>query len=316
MTARLDTHVHLIPDAYRAALVQRELTPYPLPAWSPELTWALMERHAIDAAVLSLSPPGVSFGDQGLANELARMVNETTAALVREAPDRLGGMATVPLPGVDDALAEVAHALDNLKLDGVILLSNVLGTYLGDPVWDPLFDELDRRGAYVLIHPHAPPYALPLPAHPIWLYEYPFDTTRAVVQLIYSGTLERCPHIRFQLSHLGGTAPYLAHRLASLAAREPAQAAAAPAGALDYLSCLYYDTGLADNAVALAAMRLVAPLGRIVFGSDWPYAPLPPDGDPAPGLEVLGTDRSAVDHRNAAALVPRLAGQFSSPSGM
>jgi predicted TIM-barrel fold metal-dependent hydrolase len=304
--ARLDTHLHLIPDDYRQALATRDLMPYPLPAWSPELTFELMERHAIDAAVLSLSPPGVSFGDQGLANELARMVNETTAQLIAGDATRLGGMAILPLPDVDAALAELAHALDHLGLDGVILLSNVLGTYLGDPLWNPLFEELDRRGVYVLVHPHAPPYTLPLD-HPIWLYEYPFDTTRAVVQLIYSGTLERCPNVRLQLSHLGGTAPYLAHRLASLAAREPQSAAAAPAGAMDYLRRMFYDTGLADNDVALAAIRLVAPLDRIVFGSDWPYAPLPPSGDPAPGLAVLGADRAAVDFGNAAALVPRLA---------
>ena len=287
-------------------LEQRELLPYPLPAWSPELTFELMERHDIDQAVLSLSPPGVSFGDQGLADELARMVNETTAELVQAHPDRLGGMAILPLPDVDRAIAEITYALDHLHLDGVMLLSNVLGTYLGNPLWDGLFDELDRRGAYVLIHPHAPPYALPL-GHPIWLYEYPFDATRAVVELIYSGTLERCRNIRLQLSHLGGTAPFLAHRIASLAARQPLQAAAAPAGAIEYLRWFYYDTGLADNDVALAATRLVAPLERIVFGSDWPYAPLPASGDPAPGLAILGADRPAVDAGNAAALVPRLA---------
>jgi predicted TIM-barrel fold metal-dependent hydrolase len=221
--------------------------------------------------------------------------------------DLLGGLAVLPLPDVGSALAELAYALDTLKLDGVMLLSNVLGTYPGDPLWDELFDELNRRGAYVLLHPHAPVHPLALPHHPIWLYEYPFETTRAIVELIYSGTLERCPDIRLQVSHLGGTAPFLAHRIASLAARQPKQAASAPKGALHYLGTLYHDTGLADNDVALAAVRLVAPLERIVFGSDWPYAPLPPHGDPAPGLAVLGSDRAAVDSENAAALVPRLA---------
>jgi predicted TIM-barrel fold metal-dependent hydrolase len=306
MIARLDAHAHLIPDSYRKVLVARDLVPYPLPAWSPELTFAMMDRHNIDATVLSLSPPGVSFGDQGLADELARMVNESTAGLVNQHPRRLGGLAVLPLPDVDHALRELAYALDHLHLDGVILLSNVLGTYLGDAQWDPLFDELDRRCCYVLLHPHAPTQAPPLPHHPIWLYEYPFDTTRALVELIYSGTLERCPDIRLQVSHLGGTAPYLAHRLASLAVRAPKEAAAAPEGALTYLARLYYDTGLADNAIALAAMRLVAPVDRIVFGSDWPYAPLPESGDPAPGLDALGTFRSDVDALHAAQLVPRL----------
>jgi predicted TIM-barrel fold metal-dependent hydrolase len=303
---RFDAHVHLIPPDYRKELARRSLVRYPLPSWSVDETVQFMERHEIDAAVMSLSPPGVSFGDQGLADELARMVNEATAELVRSAPDRYAGMAVLPLPDVDRALAELDYALDELGLDGVMLLSNIEGIYPGDPAWNELFDELDRRDAYVMLHPHAPVAALPLPQHPIWLYEYPFETTRAVVNLIYSGTLERCPNLRLQISHLGGVAPYLAHRIASLAARAPEQAAAAPAGALAYLSRLYYDTGLADNDVALAAMRHVAPLSQIVFGSDWPYAPLPSSGDPAPALDRLGTDRAAVDGQHILALVPRL----------
>ena len=111
-----------------------------------------------------------------------------------------------------------------------------------------------------------------------------------------------------QLSHLGGAAPFLAHRIASLADREPDQAKDAPAGALEYLSRLYYDTGLANNAPALASTQLVTELDHIVFGTDWPYAALPPEGgDPAPSLDVLGSDgRAAVESANAAALVPRL----------
>ena len=188
-----------------------------------------------------------------------------------------------------------------------MLLSNVAGTYLGDPALEPLFADLEEREAYVFVHPGFPPHALPL-RQPVWLYEFPFETVRAVANLIYSGTLERHPGIRWQLSHLGGAVPFLAHRIASLADREPEQAAPAPAGALAYLSRLYYDTGLANNAPALAATREVTTLDHIVFGTDWPYAALPVEGDdPAPGLDVLGTGgRSAVDAGNAAALVPRL----------
>jgi predicted TIM-barrel fold metal-dependent hydrolase len=188
-----------------------------------------------------------------------------------------------------------------------MLLSNVAGTYLGDASLEPLFQALDDRGAYVFLHPGFPPHKPPL-EHPVWLYEFPFETVRAVANLIYSGTLERYPNMRLQLSHLGGAAPFLAHRIASLADREPDQAAGAPAGALEYLRRLYYDTGLANNAPALASTQIVTSLDHIVFGTDWPYAALPPEGgDPAPGLDVLGSDgRAAVEARNAAALVPRL----------
>jgi 6-methylsalicylate decarboxylase len=307
---RIDAHVHILPPDYRAELERRSLLPPGIPPWSPELVDGLMARHDIDAAVLSLAPPGVFFGDQGLADELARLVNERTAEFVAAAPERFAGLAVLPLPDVDAALAELRHALDVLRLDGVALLSNLGGAYLGDPAWDPLFDELDRRGAYVFLHPAMPRHPLPLPQHPVWLYEFPFDTTRAVVNLIYSGTLERCPRIRLQVAHLGGTATFLAHRIASLAAREPERASRAPAGALAQLRRLYYDTGLSNNAVALAATLEVADIGQVVFGTDWPYADLPPTGDPAPGLANLAdADRARIDAANVAALVPRLATQ-------
>lgn len=191
-------------------------------------------------------------------------------------------------------------------MDGVTLLSNVQGRYLGDPHWEPLFVELDRRAAHVFVHPQQPVYPLPMPQHPVWLYEYPFDTTRAVVSLIYSGTLERHRRMTIQLSHLGGTAPYLGHRIASLALRAPEAARLAPAGALEYLARFYYDTGLADNDIELASMALVAPVDRIVFGTDWPYAPLPESGDPQPALAALGRDREKVDSVNLQRLLPHL----------
>ena len=304
---RIDTHAHLIPEAYRAELGRRGLdTGYPLPQPTPELRGELMDRHAIDAAVVSLSPPGVWFGDPGLARELARLVNEETAALVRQQPHRFAGLATLPLPDVDGALEEIAYALDDLGLDGVALLSNVDGTYLGDPVWDPVFDELERRGAYAFVHPTQPATPSPMPDAPVWVQEFPFDTTRAIVNLIYGGTLERCPSIRLQLAHLGGTVPFIAHRVAEWAGRDPSRAAAAPQGALTYLRRLYYDTGLSNNAIALAAVRELGVIEHVVFGTDWPYAVLPEEGDPAPGLDLAAGERGMVDESNAAALVPRL----------
>lgn len=303
---RIDAHTHLIPDAYRAEVRRRLSIELPLPPWSREAMVSFMDRWGIDRSVASLSPPGVYFGDRGLARELARLVNEETAALVRSDPHRFAGLAVLPLPDPDDALAELDHGLDELGLDGVALLSNVDGTYLGDPAWAPVFDELDRRGAYVFVHPTEPATPLPMPDVPIWVQEYPFDTTRAVVELIYSGTLERCPNIRLQLAHLGGTVPFLAHRIAELAARDPERSRFAPAGALAYLGRLYYDTGLANNAPALAAAREVADPERILYGSDWPYAVLPDGADPAPALGAPDApDRARVDAANVTALVPR-----------
>lgn len=307
--SRIDTHIHVTPPVYVEG-VKRALGDRPLPMFpsTHEGLLALMERYAIDAAVVSGGPPSVFLGDQGQANELARATNEALAEIVASDPARLAAMAFLPLPDVDAAVAELGHALDALGLDGVFLLTHVGGTYLGDPAWDALFDELDRRGAYAFVHPTMPPHPLPIADHPVWMYEFPHDTTRSIAQLLYSGTLERCPNVRLQFSHLGGTAPFIAHRIASLADREPERASHLGAYPLEYLSRLYYDTGLSNHSPGLAATLEIAPLERIVFGTDWPYAALPEGEDPAPGLDWLGAERRAqVEWANALALVPRLA---------
>jgi 6-methylsalicylate decarboxylase len=309
--ARIDLHAHVVTDAYRDLLVAPDGTRPFVPPAPLEALEANMARYAIDAAVISIGPPGVYLGDQGRANELARAANESIAAIVRADGRRFAGLGLVPLPDADAAVAELGHALDGLGLDGVLLFSNIAGVYLGDPRWEALYAELDRRGAYVFVHPGMPPHPAPLgDDHPIWLYEFTFDTTRAIAHLIFSGTLERYPGIRFQFAHLGGTAPFLANRLASLADREPERAQRAPAGVAAYLSRQYYDTGLSQSLPAIAATRAVAPLEHIVFGTDWPYAALPAEGDdPAPELAALPeAERAAIDAGNAAALVPRLTG--------
>jgi 6-methylsalicylate decarboxylase len=302
---RIDTHAHVLPASYIAGLPP-QLAPRHKPVPVDDLD-AVMQRYAIDAAVISTGPPGVFFGDVGGARELARLVNEELAAIVRAAPRRFAALASLPLPDVGAAIDELAYALDILRLDGVMLVSQVAGTYLGDSELEPLMAELNRRGAYVFVHPTFPPNGQPLPQHPIWLYEFPFETTRAITNLIYSGVFERHQQIRWQFAHLGGTAPFVAHRLASLAEREPEQAASAPAGALAYLTRQYYDTGLNNHAVAIDATRLVAPFDHIVFGTDWPYLALPDGEDVAPGLAYLGGDgRALLEGEHARALVPRL----------
>ena len=163
----------------------------------------------------------------------------------------------------------------------------------------------------MFVHPGFPPHTLPLAQHPVWLYEFPFETVRAITQAASTAAPWSATRDPLQLSHLGGAAPFLAPpaRVAG-GPRAGAGAAAAPAGALAYLRRLYYDTGLSNNAPALAATREVTALDHIVFGTDWPYAALPPQGgDPAPDLDVLGDHgRMAVEAENVAALVPRLVG--------
>lgn len=296
---RVDLHAHVLTPRYQATLASRSFPPQTVDGLR-----RFMEQYEIDATVVSMGG-----ALEARSTDVARLGNEELAELVRAEPGHFGALAIVPFTAgrPDGALAEIAYALDVLKLDGVALFSNHHGAYLGEPVWEEVFAELDSRRAYAFIHPGAPPSGASLARYPPWLFEYPFDTTRALANLIYRGVLERYSRVRLQFAHLGGAALFLAHRLASLADREPGRAADAPAGALAYLRRQWYDTGLSNNTVALASTLKVARLERIVFGSDWPYLAARPGHDPTEDFELLDREtRERIDSGNAAALVPRL----------
>jgi predicted TIM-barrel fold metal-dependent hydrolase len=309
---RIDTHAHFAPPSYHETLLQ-----YPvgatIPAWSLEATEEAMGRYEVDLSVLSAAA-SVYYGDQEEATRLARIVNDAAADIIRDRPLQFAGLASLPLPDVDAALREVEYALDELGLDGVILMSHIGGTYIGEPAFAELWDELDRRGAYVFLHPAVPAW-IPHYDYPLWLVELPFETTRAVLSLLYSGTLERCPNTKIQLAHMGGAVPFLAHRIGSFVERDPSQRERVPRDPLSYLRGLFYDTALSINEAALAAALTIVDPGQIVFGTDWPYLP-----DATISLRQTWTSLTEdellhIEYRNAAKLFSRasLVGESSAP---
>jgi predicted TIM-barrel fold metal-dependent hydrolase len=156
-----------------------------------------MDAAGIDQAVLSVPSPGVHFGDDFRAQVLARRTNEAAAELVRDHPGRFGFFASLPLPDVEGAVAEANYAYDVLHADGVVLLSNAGGTYPGDPSWEPLWRTLNARSATVLLHPTSPPQWRQVALdRPRAVLEFPFDTARAVADLVLSGVLARHPDLR------------------------------------------------------------------------------------------------------------------------
>jgi hypothetical protein len=149
VTFTVDIHHHMLPDFFWQATNEGD---HPVggiapPPWSRASTLSFLDDAGIDVAITSISTPGVHTGDDAAARVLARRCNELAAGMIRDRPDRFGGFACLPLPDVDGALAELAYALDDLRLDGVLLFSNARGTYLGNPRFTPLFDELQRRRA-------------------------------------------------------------------------------------------------------------------------------------------------------------------------
>ncbi len=206
---RIDVHQHVVPPFYAKALPTHGGDPSGtvVPQWTPESAIGFMDSQEIATGILSLTAPSVVRWYKRERREMAHRINEYTAELVMRRPDRFGNFATLPLPDVDGALMELEYALDTLHADGVILLANYAGKYLGDPIFEPLWAELDRREAVVFVHPGQPP--LPTVngvAGP--LVDYPFDTTRAAVQLVLNGTMDRYPKVRVILAHAGGFLPY------------------------------------------------------------------------------------------------------------
>ncbi len=295
----IDVHHHIIPPIYLEAMRRVGIAdPIPgvdYPAWDVQTTLAVMDRQGIATAMVSISEPGVYFGNVALARDLARQINEFSARLVADHPQRFGAFAVLPLPDVEAALQELAYALDTLKLDGIGLLTNYRGTYLGDAALEALFAELHRRQVVAFIHPSTPPSTdQPTFGLPPSLYEFTFDTTRLVVNLLYSGTLDRYPNVRLILSHAGGTVPYLTRRLTFGPTIGSYLKARAPRNLIASLRQLYYDVAMSASPYALPSLLALVDPSHILFGSDYPFMPEPAVADNVAGLaDYEGFDQQA-----------------------
>jgi 6-methylsalicylate decarboxylase len=306
---RIDVHQHILPPGYVSALASLGITASggrPFPEWNVQNSLEVMDRYAIATAITSIAEPGIYFGDRVFARDLAHRCNEYSTQLIHEYPQRFGAFAILPLPDVDAALRELEYALDTLKLDGVVLLSSVDGRYPGDPMFDDIFTELNRRKAVVFLHPTVPAINSELKLDlPAFLIEFVFDTTRAVTNLVYSGTLERCPDIRFILAHAGGTVPYLAYRIIMGQIMIPG----APQGIMTYLKQFYYDTALSANPHVLPSLHELVDASHILFGSDYPFAPEILTPFTIQGIQNYhGFDeqaRKAIERESAITLFPR-----------
>lgn len=306
MSGRIDVHNHLIPPRYQARLDERGLTAggLPAPAWSEDLALAAMDAHGVETAIVSVSTPGVHLGDDAEARELARHVNEYAAELAARHPGRFGFFATVTLPDVEGALAETAYAFDELHADGLILLANVDGRYLGDPEFEPLLAELDRRHAVVFVHPSK----LPGPAAdgiPPYIADFLLDTTRTAVSLVRADVIRRHPNITFILSHGGGFIPFAAHRLAMTMTFDSGRTVE---DFLADLASFRVDTAQTSSPTSLPAALEFFGADKVFFGTDWPHASnsgVAYFTQRFAEFDLDATTRRTIEIDNARALLPR-----------
>lgn len=265
----IDVHAHYVPDGYRAALeaaghAQPDGMPA-IPEWSAAEHVALMDRLGIEVSMLSISSPGV------WTAELAREVNEDGRRTVVDHPGRFGLLASLPLPDVDAALAEIAHCCDHLHVDGFAVLTNAAGTYLGDPAFAPVFQELDRRNARVFVHPTSPPcWEQTSLGRPRPMLEFLLDTTRCVVDLVMGGTVARHPAIEFLIPHAGAALAMVADRASafSLVLETDTEI-----DVLRDLGRLHFDLAGFPLPRQLDALRSLTTDDHLHYGSDFPFTP-------------------------------------------
>ena len=301
---QIDSHQHVVPPAY-ARWLERQRWHLPVPAWTADAALAEMDARAIDGALLSVTTPGLWQAAGRDARDLARAVNEFAAQQAAARPDRVGFVAPLTLPDVEGAIAAACYALDELGADGIVLMANAGGRYLGDPLFEPLYAELDRRDAVVFIHPvfparTGPPAATGDPRNDADLLA---ETTRSAIDLVASGLLARYQRLRVLLAHAGGYLPYMAHRIAPMCSPDRDFGAGYEA-----LQRFYFDTALSSGPPTMAALQAFAGPRHVLFGTDWPYvAPAVLDrfvGELA-GYPLTAGERADIARGAAQALFPR-----------
>ncbi|KAI0081736.1 amidohydrolase 2 [Panus rudis PR-1116 ss-1] len=274
----VDIHHHIFPASLPKGKINARMgwrTPEENLPWSPEKSLATMDKMGIDLAILSY-PAGMPFVPPSPAcRDAARKLNVEAASICKDHPGRFGFFACLPDPrDAEGALQEISYALDHLHADGVSLSSSYgdgdEAKYIGHDVYDPMWEELDRRQAVVFLHGAQLPSSTPYPHEflGVPISEVPNETYKAASHLVVSGKKRRFPNVKIILSHFGGSAPFLAPRVAVLS--NHMGCGLSPEEIMEDFKTFYYDTALSSHESNLEMMLRFVGKERILFGTDYP----------------------------------------------
>jgi 6-methylsalicylate decarboxylase len=310
----IDVHHHIYPPHYLADNRERIVNDLGgrfaqfFDSWSPGRAIERMDQAGVASAINSMSSPGVWFEDEEAGRARARECNEFGAKLIQDFPGRFGMFAAIPLPDTEGSLREIEYAFDALKLDGIGLLTSYAGKLLGDPVFAPVFDEINRRKAAVFVHPTMSCCGNPIPGVSPTVIEFPMDTTRAITSLLMSGTLARYPDIRFIFAHGGGMLASVVGRIGRVPARMSPEERMAklPKGPEYELQRHYYDVAsIALSPPGFAGLRNLVPSSQLLLGSDEPFLSSAQLIGSLRKLDLSADELQAIQRTNALRLFPR-----------
>ena len=328
---RIDVHHHFTPPTYLDFLARHNqgggggrggraggALGSAYPGWTLAEDLEDMDRSGTAVAILSITTPGFWFGTVEEVRKVARECNDYAAKLRSDYTGRFGIFATIPPTDTDGALKEAAYALDTLKADGIGLYSSYGDIWLGDPKFNPVYEELNRRKAVIYVHPIEGNCCRNIVKDvQDTVVEYGADTTRTIASLIFSGSTTRYPDIRWIFSHGGGMMPFVIERFVSGTETEIVPGIVTkgqgnipprnvPKGVLYELRKMYYDTAQATNPVAMGALRKVVPVSQIVYGTDYWYRSA---AETSKGLTTnkvfTAEELRAINRGNAERILPR-----------
>jgi predicted TIM-barrel fold metal-dependent hydrolase len=312
----IDVHHHHYPPGMLAATKADAartgvpLAPY-VRDWTPARSLETMDANGIATAVLVLAQSeGVwDLNDPAALRRMARSCNEYGAEMARAHPGRYAFFAWLPMPDVAGALAEIAYALDQLGAAGIGFFTSYGSQWAGAPAFRPVWDELDRRKAVAYFHPLAPNCCANLvsPVRDNYI-EFPQDTARAVMSLLFNGVFATHRNVTWIFSHAGGPVPVYARRVATLSAGRPDIATVAPDGVMAELGRLNFETANAAYPASMDALLDIVPVSQVVFGTDFPYVSAEENVRSFGALKLAAGARAAITRGNALRLIPRLPG--------
>ncbi len=303
---RIDVHHHHSPPALRTGPPGRGRGG--LGPWTPELSLEQMDKFDIAVAMMSMTQMGdILYDGTEKGRKAVRIGNDYGAKIMSEHPRRFGLFTGVPLPDIEGVMKEIEYGFDTLRADGIGIYTNDNGNrWPGDPYFEPMWQELNRRNAIVYMHPLAPRCCRDLnDSVPVSMNEFDFDITRACTSILANGVLHRYPNLKIIIPHSGGTMPMIAGRIKDRYPHDARRDEYIPNGVVAELQKFYIDIAHASFPYPMAAMLKFAQPNRILFGTDFSPEPIESTVNELPKLGLSAQVMRAIERENAEKLFPR-----------